>query len=129
MVPVTAFYAALAALFLVYLGSRVTFCRRRHKVGLGDGGNHELSVLIRAHANAVENIPITLLLMLFAELNGLATVHLHTIGILLIATRLLHALGFIRSGGAYDIARFYGTLGGWLLIVALAIINVVLNYL
>ncbi|HVK98162.1 MAG TPA: MAPEG family protein [Dongiaceae bacterium] len=128
MVPITAFYGSLMGLLLVYLAVRVTLCRRQHKIGLGDGGNRELNVLMRAHANAVENTPITLLLMLFAELNGLAVMHLHTIGILLVASRLAHAQGFIFSGGAAAPGRLFGISVSWLLIVALAIINVVLTY-
>ncbi|NPU90340.1 MAG: MAPEG family protein [Gammaproteobacteria bacterium] len=129
MVPVTAFYGSLMAVLILYLAGRVALCRKKNKIGLGDGGNRELNVLIRAHANAVENGLITVLLMLFAELNGLAALHLHTIGILLLGSRLAHAQGFIASNGTYAPGRFYGIIVNWLLILVLVVINVVLNFL
>ncbi|HEX4937551.1 MAG TPA: MAPEG family protein [Candidatus Kapabacteria bacterium] len=128
MVLLTAYYASLMAIILVYLAVRVTLCRRRFQIGLGDGGNQELSVLIRAHANALENIPFTLVLMLLAELNGLAPAYLHAAGIALLVSRLAHAYGFIVARGAYARARAFGILVNWILLLALAFANVGLVY-
>lgn len=126
MVVVTALYGALLALLILVLAGRVALYRAKHKVGIGGQDNPELHVLIRAHANAVENIPIALLLMLFAELNGIAAMYLHVAGIVLVLSRLAHAHGFVKTRGRYSVGRFYGTTANWLLVVVLAVTNIVL---
>lgn len=63
MAPITSFYGALAALLWVVLASNVILKRNRHQVGMGDGGNLHLARAVRVHANAVEYVPITLILM------------------------------------------------------------------
>ena len=57
-------YAALAALLIVRLSLGVIKLRRAHKVRLGDGGVPELEAAIRAQGNAVEYLPISLILLL-----------------------------------------------------------------
>lgn len=51
-------YIALAAFLIVALARNVIALRRLHKVALGDGGHEDLLSAIRAHANAVEYLPI-----------------------------------------------------------------------
>ena len=126
MVHATAFYAALMGFFIVYMGRRVAYCRRDNQIGIGGNDHPELGVLIRAHGNAVENIPITLLLMALAELNGASGFLLHLYGIVLVASRIAHAHGFIESKGRAHPARLYGTMGNWLLIAALGAHNILL---
>ena len=129
MATITGFYAALMGVLIVYLAARVALCRRDNQIGIGGDDNKELRVLVRAHGNAIENIPIALLLMLLAELNGLNGVLLHLSGIILVAARLAHAKGFIDARGKGSTARFYGILVTWLLILALAIANIALGWL
>lgn len=126
MVHVTAFYAALLGFFIIYLGRRVAYGRRDNRIGIGGESHPELGVLIRAHANAVENIPITLLLMLLAELNGASGGLLHLYGIVLVASRIAHAHGFIASKGRVHKGRLYGIVGNWAVIAALGIHNILL---
>ena len=130
MPAVTALYAALMAFLLIVLGLRVVVLRRRHRVGIGDGGEGGLQRAIRVHANAVEwSLPV-LLLLLVAELNRASPLLLHLAGIALILGRLMHAAGltariglsFGRSGGmaltiaalvvlaVFDLAAFLRTL-------------------
>lgn len=49
---------------------------------------------IRIHGNAVEYIPIAIVLMLFMEMNGAETWMVHICGIVLLAGRLMHYYGF-----------------------------------
>jgi uncharacterized membrane protein YecN with MAPEG domain len=90
---ITGLYAALAALLVVFLAVRVVLYRRTTKVGLGDGNNPDLLQCIRVHANAVEYVPLYLLLMLILELNQTLPMLIHVFGIVLIVARLLHAWG------------------------------------
>ncbi|WP_146641950.1 MAPEG family protein, partial [Salmonella enterica] len=46
------------------------------------------------HGNAVEYIPVALVLLLFMEMNGAETWMVHICGIILIAGRLMHYYGF-----------------------------------
>lgn len=128
MVTITGFYAALMGFFIIYLGRRVAYCRRDNQLGIGGESNRELSILIRAHGNAVENIPITLLLMVMAELNGLGGWLLHLYGIALVASRIAHAYGFIESKGRAHKGRIFGIVVNWLVIAALGVHNILLGW-
>lgn len=118
---ITAFYAALAALLVIALALRVVLQRRRARVGVGDGGDRTLARAIRAHANAVEYLPLALLLLSLLELLAVAPVGLHVFGIVLILSRVLHAVGLSSSGGT-SFGRFAGTLGTWLCMIAMALV-------
>lgn len=117
LLPISAPYIAFSALLVLYLAYRVTMYRRSHRVGLGDDHNPAFAVEIRAHANAVEYLPISLLLLIALELNGLRGVSLHGLGVLLCVSRAAHAYGFITSQGKYHWGRFWGIVGNWLYIL------------
>lgn len=108
MMHVTGLYAALAALLVIALSLRVMSLRHKHKVGLGTGGEEGLARAIRAHANAVEYLPIALLLLLILELNQTRVWLVHVFGIVLIVARVLHAIGLSARSG-YSFGRFVGT--------------------
>ena len=69
-VSLTAFYGAILGLIIVALGINVTVHRVKLKVSLGDGGNPQMLRMIRLHGNAVEYIPLAIVLMLAYELNS-----------------------------------------------------------
>src|SRR5690606_12886383 len=96
---ITALYAALAAILVIALAASVIARRYGVRVGLGDNGDHVLARRIRAHANAVEYLPLALILLLVLELLAIAPPWLHAFGIALLLGRLLHALGLSRSSG------------------------------
>ncbi len=117
---ITGIYAGLCSLMFLYLAWPITVQRKRKKIGVGDGGDTELQRTIRVHANFVEYVPLTLLMLLLAELQKAPPLLIHGLGIALILSRILHAVGFSRSGG-YSLGRFYGTLGTWLVMIGLAV--------
>jgi uncharacterized membrane protein YecN with MAPEG domain len=117
---ITAIYAALSALLILGLAYRVVRFRRSLKIGYGDQENEVLAVAIRAHANMVEYTPITLLLLLLAEINGASGSLVHAAGLIFVVSRLAHAWGFTTANGGYSVYRFYGTLANWILLVALS---------
>ncbi|MCK7597048.1 MAPEG family protein [Microbulbifer sp. CAU 1566] len=122
-VEITALYGSLCALLVIALAFKVVTFRRGKKVGIGTAGDKEGEVAVRAHANAIEYIPLALILLLVAEINGLSHVWLHVLGASLVLGRLLHAVGFTVGKGGYHPGRFVGTLLTWIVILALAVIN------
>ena len=54
-----------------------------------------LFVAIRAHGNAVEWMPVLVVMMLLVELGGGDSQALHVAGGLLVLGRVLHAVGFL----------------------------------
>ena len=118
--PITAIYAALAGLMLLVLAGLVVKARWRYKTGLGTGSEPGMERAVRVHANFVEYVPLTLLLLLLAEVNGIAAWALHAAGAVLLLSRLLHAWGLSQTSGR-SFGRFYGTLGTWLTLLGLAV--------
>ncbi len=118
---ITGIYAALSALLVLVLALRISQVRHARKIGLGDGGDHELIKRVRAHANALENLPLALLLLLLLELNQTQPAWLHGFGAALVVARVAHAIGLSRSAG-YSIGRFGGTALTWLLMMAMSLL-------
>lgn len=118
----TALYAGVFALIIVALGINVTVHRARLKVPMGDGGNPQMLRMIRLHANAVEYLPLALVLMLLYEATGGAHAVLHAAGIALIVARLLQSWNMWQSPIA-GFGRVSGQSLTWLTIVALALLD------
>ena len=115
----TGIYAGVCSLLFLYLAWPITFQRKQKRIGLGDAGDPELQRAIRVHANFVEYVPLSLLMLLLLEQQGGPTGLIHGFGMALVFSRLLHAYGLGRSSG-YSFGRFYGTLGTWLVMIGLA---------
>lgn len=94
---ITALYASFCALLIVKLSMNVVALRRKHHVALGDGGHADLQAAIRIHGNAIEYIPISLILMALLELSGGPWWLLHPAGIALLTSRILHAAALKNS--------------------------------
>lgn len=122
IVPITALYAAMFGLLFVILMLAVIKLRRSLRVGLGDGGNRDLQQAIRAHGNAVECVPIFLVMLAVFELNRGSVMLLHVFGAAFLMVRVLHAWGLYSSSGASP-GRLVGTAGTIVLLAALAVAN------
>lgn len=109
---------ACVVLKLVLVGI-ITRRRLSSGVALGDGGDRQLNVAIRAHANLLENAPFAILLFLLAEIQGANQWLLAGLGLVFVLSRLVHPWGLIRSNGGSHPGRFYGTLFSWLILAAL----------
>ncbi len=118
--PITALYAAAAGLLLLWLSWLVVRARWRYGTSLGTGTEPAMARMVRVHGNFVEYVPLALLLLLLAELNGLPAPFLHVAGAVLLASRMLHAWGLASASGR-SFGRFYGTAGTWLVILALSL--------
>ena len=91
---ITGIYAAIAALLVIFLSLRVVRRRLSSRTGIGDG-----ALRVRVHGNAVENLPLGLILLMLVEWNQTLPLLVHAFGIALIVGRVLHAFGFSRSSG------------------------------
>jgi hypothetical protein len=119
---ITALYAAICGLLLVFMAVRVSFTRGKEKVDLGDGGKDAMLRAMRIHGNAAEYIPISLILLFFLEMQGSAHWFLHVCGIVLVVSRLLHMQGLMQSAKLTP-GRLIGTGLGWALIVVMSLDN------
>lgn len=122
LVPVTAIYAALLAVFLVILLFPVIKLRNSLRVGLGDGGKSELQQAMRAHGNAAECIPIFLLLLAIFELNHGPQWALHIFGVSFLLARLAHAAGLYATSG-----RSKGRVGGMVMTITVLLLLAMAN--
>lgn len=93
--PVTAVFAGLLALWLVFLQAQVIRFRWRRRVSLGDGGHEDGVRLIRAHGNAAETIPIFLILIGLSEGIGAPGWVVAVLGATFLTGRVLHGLHFV----------------------------------
>ena len=95
--------------------------RKTAGVGIGDGGDHELAKRVRAHANAVEYVPIGLILLLILELDQTTPVLVHAFGITLVVGRVLHAFGLSKTS-KISTGRALGIVLSALAITAMAVL-------
>jgi uncharacterized membrane protein YecN with MAPEG domain len=122
---VTGLYAGLLALIFMGLCYNVISKRIKFGVGLGDGGNEELSRAIRVHGNFAEYVPLALVMILMCEMNAStpfegAPYYIHLLGGALVLARLLQAYGLSLAG----VSKFRqaGTMGTFIVISVTAII-------
>ena len=113
MMHITLIYAGLLGLLFLLLSFWVVKRRAQFKVMIGEGEAPEMLSAIRAHGNFAEYVPLTLLLMALCELAGVGALWLHLGGGLLLAGRILHAIG-IQIPKAPNKPRLFGTLFFWL---------------
>ena len=97
--------AALLGLIFFFLSLRTSLVRRRAKVSLGDGGNPELQMAIRAHGNFIEYVPISLLLLAFLEMRTVSIYVVTVLGVMLVAGRCFHAIGISRANASFRLRQ------------------------
>lgn len=95
VIAITPVYAGILALLYLFLAASVIRQRRRRSISVGDGGDATFMRTMRAHGNFAEYVPITLILMAFAELLGTGDLVLHAIGGLLLIGRISHGWCFL----------------------------------
>jgi uncharacterized membrane protein YecN with MAPEG domain len=123
---ITPIYASVLSLLIVWLSLNVVKLRRSGRVVLGDGGNPDLQVAIRAQGNATEYIPISLILLLLLELSKGNALMLHIGGIALLIGRSLHAYGLTTGNIKLRVSGMAFTFGN---IIYLAIANLVYQFI
>ncbi len=88
---ISAIYASISAFLICWLSLNVIKKRRKNRISIGDGENEELKTAMAAQSNAIEYIPIALLLLFALEYNEANIWIIHLLGIALITGRVIHA--------------------------------------
>ncbi|NGY05135.1 MAPEG family protein [Solimonas terrae] len=116
---VTPLYAGLLGLWFFVLSVRVVQGRGRFGINLGDGGNVLMIRRIRGHANFVEYVPLTLLLIAILEFSHFSIYLIHALGLALLIGRVLHgyAFGFTEHS---RFGRMWGTALSFLVLLIAA---------
>lgn len=94
---ITALYASILASIMIWLAIEVIKQRRSNRVAYADGGVEGLQIARAAQSNAMDYIPITLILMALLEFNGVVIWLLHIIGIVFVIGRVMHAKGLLKE--------------------------------
>lgn len=106
-------YVVLLVLLGVVLAWRVIMVRRTRLIGLGDGGDKDLTRRIRAHGNFSEYAPLLAVILIALPLLGAKEWMVHLVGVPAVTGRIMHGLGISRSGGTS-----LGRVGGMILTFA-----------
>ena len=78
------------------LSFRVVRLRIKLRQARGDGGSDELARAVRVHGHFAEYVPLALVLLLLLEHSRWPELALHLYGLVLLATRFIHAMGLTR---------------------------------
>lgn len=132
MIAITSLYAALAAIFLIFLSLNVV--RHRYRTHTAIGSNDDtLTRACRAQANFTEYVPLILLLMACAELFKVSAFIIHIAGIAMLIGRALHAYSLLyaepKSGGRMFFFRMSGMILTCTTLGALALILLFIFFL
>jgi len=90
---ITGFYLSILLLLYIVLGLQVSRLRRDNRVTFGDGDNIKLRSAIRAHANFIEYVPITALMVGLLEMSGMSASRVHLLMGTLLLARLIQPIG------------------------------------
>ena len=119
LVPTTAAYAVVLFVIFAVLSARAGLRRGRTGISIFYGDDMELAAAMRRHANFVENLPLALILMAIAELNGTSGTLLHVLGVALVVARIAHPIGLRHDNIAHPL-RAVGAAGTMLVLAVLA---------
>ena len=112
MLTTTLLYTALLALFALFLSFKAGGIRGKAGISVlfGNPVNMELAEKVRRHQNFLEYVPMILILMGAIELSGGSTLWLHGFGIVLVLSRIMHAIG-LRHDNMGHPGRMVGMIG------------------
>jgi uncharacterized membrane protein YecN with MAPEG domain len=119
---ITALYASILAILIIWLAVQVIKQRRLNQVAYADGGVEALQIACSAQSNATEYIPITLILMALLEFNSAYPTWIHLTGIIFVIGRIIHARGILKE----DLKRrVRGMQVTFLVILSLVVLNMI----
>ena len=97
MLSITPLYAGLLTLVFLVPSAMVIKLHVAADKATGDVDETDLNKSMRVQANFVEYVPMGLVLMLCAELQGAPAAVVHAMGASLLVGRVCHAIGMSRS--------------------------------
>ena len=124
LLPTTLSLTAAAALINLWLAIRVGKLRGSEKIFHGDGGHALLLRRMRAQANFIEYVPLTLILIAGIELSGKGGGWLPIVGAVFMFGRLLHPFGMDSESPAPT--RAIGMMTTMLTLIGLAVMAVLI---
>ena len=104
---ITGLYIAIFALIQAGMVVWIARTRMKEKVSLGVSDSEILERRTRVYGNFIEIVPMGLILMAVAEVNGAGPLAAHVIGVLLVLSRASHAYGLLVGPG-YGLWRMVG---------------------
>lgn len=122
MLITTSIAASILGILYAKLALNVIGLRRKHGVGLGDGGHKDLLCAMRAQANLAEYAPIGLILIACLEINNAALWLLIPLAAMFTLGRVLHPMG-MKEKGIPPKARILGMQLTLLGLIALIVTN------
>lgn len=94
---ISGLYASLCALLILWLSMNVIKLRQKHRVNTGHGNNDELKIAMAAQSNAIEYVPIALLLLYTLEYNKGDIWLINLLGVSFVVGRIIHARGMLTE--------------------------------
>jgi len=120
---IVGFYLCLFSLFIMALSFNVVKQRRIYRIAFGDGSYKPLVWARASHFNALENIPIALLLLALLEINHSPTWFIHVLAIALFIARIIHAKSTLRGRCR---GRAFGMQATYAIILILVVANLII---
>jgi uncharacterized membrane protein YecN with MAPEG domain len=124
MPTITMLYAGLLGLLAFWLAFLAGRLRGKTGISIGDGDNVELRLAMRRHANFVEFVPLTLILIGLLEMSGIPGTAVHAMAGGLVVFRICHAVG-LEAETTQSALRGIGAGGGSLVLVVASIWSIV----
>ncbi len=119
--PITSLYAGIITIVVLVLSARAGWFRGSTGISIGDGGNVKLHERVRQHQNAMEYVPLALILLALLESNGAGSTLLHGLGIALVIARIAHPLG-LKADNIQHPLRTLGAAGTALMMLVAAVL-------
>jgi uncharacterized membrane protein YecN with MAPEG domain len=111
---------AAAVIINIWLMIRIGQLRHSLKVSVGDGGEDAIIRRMRAQANFIENVPLTLLLFGLVEVAGKGGIWLAPLGAVFLLGRVAHGFGMDATG--FKAGRSIGAMTSMLIQLALVVV-------
>ena len=127
MPTITILYAGLLGIMALVLSFLAGRLRGQTKISIGDGGNQELLLAMRRHANFIEFVPLTLIIIGLLEVQGVSGTAIHVLGAALVLARLAHAVG-IKADTITGAGRIIGAAGSALVLLVASVWAVVAHF-
>ncbi len=120
MTPVQAAALHIGLLIVLMLALKMYVGGRRGRLKLLSGQtNDDFNRAVRVQMNAVEDVPVLMVGIGALAALGMPAWYIHAAGLVLLVSRILHAVGLAGSSG-FSLGRAIGTLGTMLAYLAVA---------
>lgn len=118
MSPVQAAAMNIGLLTALMLGLKIYVASKRGRLPSGET-TAEFNRVQRVQMNAVEDVPVLMAGIGALAMLGMPAWYIHMVGLVLLAARILHAVGLAGSSG-FSIGRAAGTMATFLVFLAVA---------